>query len=303
MGSRRVFSSERGAGRRPWTYRGDVSPWFSFVAAAVTTVGVFAGAFASMTSLRRTHAPAIDPVAAISVSLAVQPPIRVPSSSPQPTPRRPARASAITSSPSTPDSGSSQNSIARDTATAAQARANDPTAASIPRGVAMPSLGNSGTGPAYAPAWIAAGTRLLGPAGSAKLRDSISDALKPAAEARAWARPISAGTRAEIDESPRQTSILDRRAATAGNSRDVHTTSGQGVGGVGAIGVGGSVGVPLFSRGPSAAQRARDAKIDADNRAIMQRLAERARAKRDSIRRDSIRADSARNATAARRPS
>jgi hypothetical protein len=80
--------------------------------------------------------------------------------------------------------------------------------------------------------------------------------------------------------------------------------SGQGVGGVGAVGgggVGGSIGLPLFSRGPSAAQRARDAKVDADNRAIMQRLAERARAKRDSIRRDSIRADSARNAVA-RRP-
>jgi hypothetical protein len=56
----------------------------------------------------------------------------------------------------------------------------------------------------------------------------------------------------------------------------------------------GSIGVPLLSRGPSRAQRVRDSVIDAENRTIMSRLAERVRARQDSIRRDSIRAVAAR---------
>ena len=306
MGPRQARSIGPAAQRRRWTYQRAASPWFSPAIAVTATVAVFAMAFVSMTSLRETRARRFVPEAPVSISLAVRPPIRTPPPSPRPISRRNSRPEAPNpanaAAPAAVDSGSFRN-LGRDTAAAApQPRAAEPAAASIPHGVAMPSLRDSRTGPEYVPAWIAAGTKVLGPTGSAKLRDSISDALKPAAEARAWARPMSVETRSEIAETQRQASMLDRRATTAGNSRDVHAMSGQGVGGVGGVGVGGSIGVPLFSRGPSAAQRARDAKVEAENRAIMQRLAERARAKRDSIRRDSIRADSARNATTARRP-
>lgn len=304
MGPRQGRSSGPAAQRRRWTYRREASPWFSPAIAAAATAVVFGTAFVSMTSLRNARARPLVPEAPVPINLAVRPAIRTPPPSPRPTSRHVAPPEETPVNPQPPaavDSGSLRNS-ARDTAAAPRSRAAEPNAASIPRGVAMPSGIGSRTGPEYTPAWVAAGTKLLGPAGSAQLRDSISDALKPAAEARAWARPMSAGTRAEIAETQRQASILDRRTMTAGNSRDLHAMSGQGVGGVGGVGVGGSIGVPLFSRGPSAAQRARDAKVEAENRAIMQRLAERARAKRDSIRRDSIRADSARNATTARRP-
>ena len=289
--------------RRSWTYHGESSPWFSPAIAAAATASVFTAAFLSMTSLHSARRAAADKVEPISISLAARPPIHAPTPSPRPIQRRNTQSTVPTNaSPPTVDSGSVQNSAPRDSGSAPPSR-TDAVAPTIPRGVPMPIGLGSKTGPEYAPAWVAAGTKVFGPAGSAKLRDSIADALAAAANMRAWARPMSAGTRGEIDESRRQADLLDRRMTTAGNSRDVHVSSGSGVGGVGAIGVGGSIGAPFLSRGPSAAQRARDAKVDTDNRAALQRLAERARAKRDSIRRDSIRADSARNITTTRRPS
>jgi len=291
--------------RRSWTYRGESSPWFSPAIAAAATVSVFAAAFLSMTSSHTARRATPDRVEPISISIAARPPIRSPAPLSRPISRPRARQEAPIppNAPTTADSGSSQTTVPRDSGAAPPSRTADAVAPTIPRGVTMPVGSGSKAGPDYAPAWVAAGTKVFGPAGSAKLRDSISDALSPAAALRAWARPMSAGTRVEIDESRRQADLLDRRMTTAGNSRDVHVASGSGVGGVGAIGVGGSIGAPFLSRGPSAAQRARDARLDRDNRAALQRLAERARAKRDSIRRDSIRADSARNTTTPRRPS
>jgi hypothetical protein len=304
MGAGPGRSSGVNVRRRSWAYRGEASPWFSPAIAAAATVWVFATAFLSMTSLHGGRRAAADKVEAISISLAARPLLRTPTPPPRPIPRRSTQATVPANAlPPTVDSSSAPTSAPRDSGGAPPSRTADAAAPTIPRGVPMPIGSGSKTGPEYAPAWVAAGTKVLGPAGSAKLRDSISDALSPAANLRAWARPMSAGTRGEIDESRRQADLLDRRMTTAGNSRDVHVASGSGVGGVGAIGVGGSVGVPFFSRGPSAAQRARDAKTETENRAIMQRLAERARAKRDSIRRDSIRADSARIASTPRRPS
>jgi hypothetical protein len=52
--------------------------------------------------------------------------------------------------------------------------------------------------------------------------------------------------------------------------------------------LGGSFSLPLFSRGPSAAQRKRNEAADSVNRLILYRLQERARALRDSLRADSL---------------
>ena len=73
-------------------------------------------------------------------------------------------------------------------------------------------------------------------ANTAKFRDSVITArLAPLWDLRAL--PVPAGAvRAELDQSKRNTDQLMRRATTAGNSRDVHISQGEGLGGAGAIG-------------------------------------------------------------------
>jgi hypothetical protein len=96
---------------------------------------------------------------------------------------------------------------------------------------------------------------------------------------------------------------MRRRATTAGNGREVIVPLGQGMGGVGAVGgganhiaaggvnglgVGGSIGFPLFSSGPSPEQRKRDEKIDAEYQLRLRALDDRILLRRDSLRRDSL---------------
>jgi hypothetical protein len=93
-----------------------------------------------------------------------------------------------------------------------------------------------------------------------------------------------------------------RRSTTAG-SAEVHVAQGEGMNGEGAVGGGGGVqgggmhagssfGLPLLSKGPSAAQRKKNEIIDADYRDRLRRLEDRMLLKRDSIRLDSLRRDS-----------
>ena len=89
-------------------------------------------------------------------------------------------------------------------------------------------------------------------------------------------------------------------------THDLYTPMGSGVGGVGAVnggktgltmdsrGVGVSVPFPLFSSGPSPAERKRNEKLVAEYLAVLRALNDRILMKRDSIRADSLRADSVR---------
>jgi hypothetical protein len=128
-------------------------------------------------------------------------------------------------------------------------------------------------------------------------RDSSLAAWAQAAHELARWQTTGAASAGEIAQSQREAKQVAQRATTAGNSADVHVPSGNGKDGVGAAGggaLGGSIGLPLFSRGPSRAQRVRDSIIDADVRAGLAVLAARVSVKRDSIRADSIRAASVR---------
>jgi hypothetical protein len=148
-------------------------------------------------------------------------------------------------------------------------------------------------------------------------RDSALAAWNQDAHEGARWQTMSEETAHSLDDSKRDAYKLAQRVGTAG-SNEVHVPTGNGVGGVGATsgGIGGSIGLPLFSRGPSRAQRLRDSIVDADVRAGLAVLSARAAAKRDSLRvvakrdsiradslrADSIRADSARRFAHARRP-
>lgn len=70
----------------------------------------------------------------------------------------------------------------------------------------------------------------------------------------------------------------------------------------GTLSAGVSIPFPLFSPGPSAAERKRNAVIDADNQLRLRRLQDRELAKADSIRADSLRRDSLALARRAIRP-
>ena len=119
-----------------------------------------------------------------------------------------------------------------------------------------------------------------------------------------WMRPPTAAELAALRSDQRSAERVALRATSGGNARDVHTMTGEGSGAVGAVG-GGKTGVsasegqpmlsiplPLFSSGPSAAQRRRDAQVNADNQARLHRLEARLRAMRDSIHADSLHRDS-----------
>jgi hypothetical protein len=107
---------------------------------------------------------------------------------------------------------------------------------------------------------------------------------------------------AELQERRRGADRLARRATTAGNSPDVHVMLGEGLDGVGAVNGGrtslnplhGSIPFTLFSSGPTAAQRKVNEKLDAEYRARLRRLQDRALIVADVARRDSVRADSLR---------
>jgi hypothetical protein len=130
----------------------------------------------------------------------------------------------------------------------------------------------------------------------------VAPAVSLGSIAEAARKPLTGQELADQQLAQRQADRLGRRATTAGNSQDLHVPVGQGAGGAGVsggLGAGGSIPLPFLSRGPSRAQRARDEKIDADNRARLGRFAALIKARRDSaladsVRRDSVRADSLR---------
>jgi hypothetical protein len=156
-------------------------------------------------------------------------------------------------------------------------------------------------GAAYAPAGVTISSRTKN---SAKLRDSIITEKLALVPELARTTPMSAEAASAIGTSLGQAAILAQRSTSSGNWRDLHVPMGSGVGGVGAVnggkagvtmdsrGIGVSVPFPLFSSGPSPAERKRNEKLHAEYLAYLRGQQERILLKRDSIRADSLRLDS-----------
>lgn len=135
---------------------------------------------------------------------------------------------------------------------------------------------------------------------TAAYRDSVLTERLRAIPGSAMDHPATGRELAEMQRSRANAAAMSRRATTSGNP-DVHVMTGDGVDGVGAVGgssatsgnrslTSGSVGLPLLSSGPSAAERKRNEALDADYKARLRRLDDRIRLKRDSLRADSLRA-------------
>jgi hypothetical protein len=123
-----------------------------------------------------------------------------------------------------------------------------------------------------------------------------------------WAKthPAKGAELRELRGSQAQAARMQQRATTAGNSRDLVVLMGDGLGGAGAVGGGNAlsvgpghvtVSVPftLFSSGPTAEQRKKNEKIDAEYQLRLRALDDRVLLKRDSLRADSLRRDSLAN--------
>jgi hypothetical protein len=140
-------------------------------------------------------------------------------------------------------------------------------------------------------------------ANTVAVRDSIINTKMLSIRELLATHPMKGAELAELQQSQKTADRLARRATTAGNAADVHVMKGEGLGGAGAVGGGNTVSTdgrsvtvsipfPLFSSGPSPAERKRNEKIDADNQLRLRRLQDLLLLKRDSIRADSLRRDS-----------
>jgi hypothetical protein len=152
-------------------------------------------------------------------------------------------------------------------------------------------------GAAYAPAGVTIASRTRN---SARLRDSIITEKLALVPLLANTTPMSGQAARALALSQSQTALLSQRSTSAGNWRDLHVPMGSGVGGVGAVnggktgvtmdsrGIGVSIPFPLFSSGPSAAERKRNEKLYAEYLATLRRLNDRILFQRDSLRADSL---------------
>jgi hypothetical protein len=153
-----------------------------------------------------------------------------------------------------------------------------------------------------APAGVTENGRFLDLPG---VRDSIAAQKMALLELLLRTQPPRGAVLAELESRRRVAERLARRATTAGNASDVHVMLGEGLDGVGAVNggrtslspLGGSIPLPLFSSGPSAAQRKKNEKLDAEYQLRLRRLKERAlllagAQQLDSVRVDSLRRDS-----------
>jgi hypothetical protein len=290
-------------------------PWPELVTSGAATVALFVVALMSMTSVSSTIGSRVADFDASRTRTEVTflTPAREPDR-PRPKPTEPRRAirepnprTPTTPEPTIAPAPAAPTTTPADTAGAKTAPPVRLTDIVVPsdRVEFNTSKARTGLGAAAAPAGLTDKSRIAGARAAMSAHDSAFAAWAEAAhEIQRWST-MSREATAEVAESQQKVKQLAQRVGTAGNSGDVHVMSGQGKDGVGAAGgggLGGSIGVPLFSRGPSRAQRVRDSVIDADVRAGLAILAARIAAKRDSIRADSIRADSARKIAQSRKP-
>ena len=231
----------------------------------------------------RTQATNLTPRATTRRSVA---PVAVPTTVPT-TPIVPPLTTPITSAPPRDSSGGSRRG------------------ASASAGPVRPSLGfpnnpQAGTpGAPVAPAGVTENGRFLELPG---VRDSIAAQKAALLELLMRTQLPRGAILAELESRRRVAERLARRATTAGNASDVHVMLGEGLDGVGAVNggrtslspLGGSIPLPLFSSGPSAAQRKKNEKLDADYQLRLRRLRERALLLANGQRLDSLRVDSLR---------
>ncbi len=111
--------------------------------------------------------------------------------------------------------------------------------------------------------------------------------------------PLTAAQRDSIVKNRIAIALAGERNGAHGGGGGIGSTNGQQPG---TLSAGVSIPFPLFSSGPSAAERKRNAVIDADNQLRLRRMQDRALARTDSIRADSLRRDSLALARRAIRP-
>ena len=278
--------------------------WPSFVISLGVTTASFVAAFAAMTARSvwtigdrvQSHDATLIfhlPAPLRPAPVTVRPPIPFPQrarraapsqAAPTPVPNVPLVPVAPSASPSR-EPPVDKPSANRDSVAASSNVAIDSSSGRAARDV------SKGKGAPFAPAGLTAGSRALN---SAFVRDSIVRQSMLAVPGIARTGVMGAADRQALEGSQQQARQLRQRTLTAGNGRDLVVLEGKGKDGVGAVGGPGvgSISAPLFSSGPSAAQRKRNEKIDADNRLRLGRLQDRLRLQRDSTVADSLRADS-----------
>jgi hypothetical protein len=161
-------------------------------------------------------------------------------------------------------------------------------------------------GVAGSPSGVTIGSRI---ANTQAYRDSMLETRLNTFAEMASTHPPTGAELAALRQS-QQTALMTYHRASTGGNPNVHVQQGEGMGGEGAVGgsplmggghrsstqqgatAGGGFSLPLLSRGPSAAQRKRNAAIDKDYRMGLRRLEDRMLLKRDSLRLDSLRRDS-----------
>src|SRR4029079_9248951 len=205
--------------------------------------------------------------------------------------------------------------VAADTARARDVAPAIPTVPTLRRnsGLADTAMTIRGGAPSYAPAGVTDASRAKN---TAKLRDSV---ITEKLEAINWlTAPMSAEAKSGIAQSQNQARMLMQRSTSGGmtnrlylhmrtrvgRTNGLYVPMGSGVGGVGAVnggktgvtmdsrGVGVSLPFPLFSPGPSPAERKRNEKLHAEYLAYLRHEQEVILLRRDSIRADSLRLDS-----------
>jgi hypothetical protein len=138
-----------------------------------------------------------------------------------------------------------------------------------------------------------------------QIRDSIATVRMADIPLLAKTHAPKGAELAELQQRRGMANRMAQRSTTAGNSGDLHVMTGEGLDGVGAVNggrtsfspFGGSIPFPLFSSGPSRAQRKANEKLDAEYQLRLRRLEDRAallaeNAPLDSLRLDSLRRDS-----------
>lgn len=271
---------------RWWLERGTAPSWQSRVVAFLATTALFVAAFLAMTTLRGQRRETLPAANDRTTVVEFQPPRPVaPPPRPIVPPRRTSPRQAVVPSPPGP--------VTRAPVTQSPPLITPPST-NAPRdssrlGGKIPTGPLSPLGPIFEPPTIEshpdpattargapisrAGVTGESPALTPSQRDSIL-ALKMAL--------IAKMSRDWVPSEEDKREIAQREKELGGGARR----------GAGGLGVGGSIPFPLFSKGPSPAERKRNEKIDADNQLRLKRLQERAVALRDSLRADSLRRDS-----------
>lgn len=298
----------------------------SIVAGVVATVALFATAFVAMQTVgqwdSRSSSP-IEPPVVVRLTPPLAPPLapppvarprpqQAPVVQPQPAPNRatpttPAVPATIVPPIAAPNVAAPARDTAGATVKAAPPIPLGPTSATRTGPDTAMAVGRSGIAPA--PAGVTIGSRTPN---TASFRDSVGRARMKGIPELAASRPPTGKELAALNESKAAALRMNQRTSTAGNP-NVHVMQGEGMGGEGAVGgspamhgggnlsLGGSVGLPLLSNGPSAAQRKKNVAVDSEYQLRLRRLEDRLLLKRDSLRLDSLRRDSLRRDSLARR--